>query len=47
MAEREIYERFDNLSEEKLNTKSNKIFTLEMMSSLLLLNTVEAKRKEV
>ena len=24
MSEREIYEKFDNLSEEELNTKSNK-----------------------
>ena len=46
MTEREVYEKFDNLSKEELNTKSNKIFTLEMMSWLLLLNVVEVKRKE-
>ena len=32
MAEREIYEMFGSLSEDELNTKSNKIFTLEMRS---------------
>ena len=32
MAEREIYKKFRNLSEDELNTKRIKIFTLKMMS---------------
>ena len=31
ITEREIFEKCANLSEDKLNTKSNKIFTSEMM----------------
>ena len=46
ITERELYKKFDNLSEEKLNTKSNTIVS-EMMSWLALLNAVEAKRKKV
>ena len=46
ITERELYKKFDNLSEEKLNTKSNTIVS-EMMSWLVLLNAVEAKRKKV
>ena len=46
ITERELYKKFDNLSEEKLNTKSNTIVS-EMMSWLVLLNTVKAKRKKV
>ena len=46
MTEREVYEKFDNLNEEELNTKVIKIFTSEMMSWLLLLNVVEVKRKD-
>ena len=32
MTEREIYEKFDNLSKDELNTKSNKMFTLKITS---------------
>ena len=32
MTEREIYEKFDNLCEEELNTKVMKPFMSEMMS---------------
>ena len=32
MTEREIYKKFDNLSENELNTKVIKIFTSEIMS---------------
>ena len=32
MTEREIYEEFGDLSEDELNTKSNKMFTLKIIS---------------
>ena len=44
--ERKLYETFDNLSEEELNTKSNKTSTSKTMSWQILLNTLEAKKKE-
>ena len=43
--ERKLYETFDNLSEEELNTKSNKTSTSKTMSWQILLNTLEAKKK--
>ena len=43
--ERNLYETFDNLSEEELNTKSNKTSTSKTMSWQILLNTLEAKKK--
>ena len=45
MTEREIYEKFDNLCEEELNTKVMKPFMSEMMSWLLLLNVTEVRKK--
>ena len=47
MTEREIYKKFDNLSEKELNTKIIKKLISEMMSRLLLLNDVEEKKQEV
>ena len=32
MAEREIYKKFDNLSKDKLNTKSNKSAYVKILS---------------
>ena len=48
MTEREIYEKFGNLSEDELNTKSNKNIYVknDVMTALLLLNAVEAKKKK-
>ena len=46
MTERETYEKFDNLSEGELNTKSNKNIYVKNVIILLLFNAVEAKRKE-
>ena len=46
MTEREIFKKFDNLNEDELNTKSNKNIFLEKISWQVLLNAVEAKRKE-
>ena len=48
MTEKESYEKFGNLSEEELNTKSNKNIYVknDVVTRLLLLNAVDAKRKE-
>ena len=48
MTERKIYEKFGNLSEDELNTKSNKNIYVknDVMTALLLLNAVEAKKKK-
>ena len=45
MTEREIYEKFSNLSKDELTQKVTKTFTSKIMSWLLLLNAVEVKRK--
>ena len=50
MTEKEIYERFANLSEKELNAKSNKniyvkIVVMIAMLLKILLNAVEAKQK--
>ena len=47
MTEREIYEKFSNLSKDELNTKSNKNIYVRNNVMVLLLNVVEVKRKEV
>ena len=47
MTEREIYEKFDNLSKEELNTKNNKTGMSEMMSWLLLLSVAGVKKKGI
>ena len=46
MAEREIYEKFDNLSKEELNTKSNKnVFVKnKIMTNIIKHCRVEKKR---
>ena len=46
MNEREIFEKYDNLSEDKLDTKVMKTFMSKMMLWLLLLNVAEVKKKE-
>ena len=46
MTKREIFEKFDHLSEDELNAKATKKFMLKMMLWLLLLNTAEMKKKE-
>ena len=45
MTEREIFEKYDTLSEDVLNTKRIKTFMLKMMLWLLLLNTAGVKKK--
>ena len=46
MTERDIYDKFGDLSEDELNPKVIKIFTSEMMSWLLLLNVAEVGKKK-
>ena len=43
MTKRQIYKKFTNLSEKKLNTKNNK----KTLSEVPLLNDVEEKKQEV
>ena len=46
MTEKEINEKFGNLSEDELNTKSNKIvYARNDAIKMMLLNAVEAKKK--
>ena len=47
MTEREIYEKFTNLSDEKLNTKSSKFVYVKNNSWKILLNTVEVKKRGI
>ena len=47
MIEREIYEKFTNLSQEELNEKIIKKLMSKMMLWQLLLNDVEKKKQEV
>ena len=46
MTERDIYDKFGDLSEDELNPKVIKIFTSEMMPWLLLLNVAEVRKKK-
>ena len=47
MTEKEINEKFGNLSEDELNTKSNKIvYARNDAIKMMLLNVVEAKKKK-
>ena len=45
MTERKIYERFGNLSEDELNTKSNKNFC-DRNDAVTLLNVVKVNKKK-
>ena len=47
MTKRQIYKKFTNLSQEKLNTKNNKKLMPKKMLRQLLLNVVEEKKQEV
>ena len=49
MTEREIYEKFTNLSDEKLNTKSSKFVYVEnnVMANIIKYSSGEKKKKEV
>ena len=48
MTERDIFQKYDNLSESELNTKKTpKNFMLKMTLWLLFLNASEAKKKYV
>ena len=46
MIEREIYEKFGNLSEDELNTKSNKNIYIRNDVMTTIINVVEAEKKE-
>ena len=46
MTEREIFEKYDNLSENKLNPKKTKNFMPKRMLWLLPLNVAKAKKKK-
>ena len=48
MTEREIFEKYDNLTEDKLDTKSNENVYVknDVMIWLLLLNVAEVKKKQ-
>ena len=45
MTEREIYEKFDNLSEEELNTKSNKNIYVKNVIMTAIIKRCKTKRK--
>ena len=45
MAEREIYEQFGNLSEDELNTKSNKIILVRNDVMTNIINRCRGKKK--
>ena len=47
MTKREIYKKFTNLSEKKLNTKNNKKTYVRNDVRLLLLNNAREKKQEV
>ena len=47
MTEREIYETFDNSSEDELNTKSNKKFCVRNDVMTIVIKRYKGKRKEV
>ena len=47
MTKGEIYKKFTNLSQEKLNTKNNKKLMPKKMLRQLLLNVAEEKKQEV
>ena len=47
MTKREIYKKFTNLSEKKLNTKNNKKTYVRNDVRLLLLNNAWEKKQEV
>ena len=44
MSKREIFEKFDDLSEDELNAKATNKLMLKMMLWLLLLNAAEVKK---
>ena len=46
MVEREIFEKYDNLSKDELNKKAAKKFMSEMIFWLVLLNVADVKKKE-
>ena len=45
MAEREIYEKFDNLIKEELNTKSNKKIYVKNVIMTAIIKRCKTKRK--
>ena len=47
MTEREIFKKFDKLSEDKLIQRLIKMFLLKILSWQILLSIVEVKKKEV
>ena len=47
MTEREVSEKFANLSNDKLHKKVANLFMLEIMSWQILLNTVEVKKRGI
>ena len=46
MTEREIFEKFDNLSEDKLNTKSNKSVFVKNTIMTNIINHCRGEKKE-